>query len=138
MTMTAGRTQAKLKGERKTMSILDWIIVLLYLAAMLAIGFFARGKIETMDDFILGGKRFGRLALIGTIVSTMVGSGMTMGAVGTAYGSGSTSTVPWMYFGFATGLIVMGLIAPKVRETNTRSLAEMMNCRPAHSDYQLL
>lgn len=111
------------------MSILDWIIVLLYLAAMLAIGFFARGKIETMDDFILGGKRFGRLALIGTIVSTMVGSGMTMGAVGTAYGSGSTSTVPWMYFGFATGLIVMGLIAPKVRETNTRSLAEMMNLK---------
>ena len=63
------------------MSILDWIIVLLYLVAMLAIGFFARGKIETMDDFILGGKRFGRLALIGTIESTMVGSGMTMGAV---------------------------------------------------------
>lgn len=111
------------------MSIFDWIIVLLYLVAMLAIGFFARGKIETMDDFILGGKRFGKLALIGTIVSTMVGSGMTLGAVGTSYASGSTSTVPWMYFGFATGLIVMGLIAPKVRETNTRSLAEMMNLK---------
>ena len=108
------------------MSTLDWIVVVVYLAAMLGVGFFAQGKVKTMDDFILGGKRFGKLALIGTIVATMVGSGMTMGAVGTAYNSGSTSTVPWMYFGFATGLIVMGLIAPQVRETGARSLAEMV------------
>lgn len=111
------------------MRALDWIIVLAYLVGLIAVGIFAKGKVQTMDDFILGGKRFGRLALIGTIVATMVGSGMTMGAVGTAYNNGSTSTVPWMYFGFATGLIVMGLIAPKVRETNTRSLAEMINLK---------
>ncbi len=108
------------------MSIIDWVIVVAYLIAMLVIGFFAQGKIQTMDDFILGGKRFGKIALIGTIVATMVGSGMTMGAVGTAYNSGSTGTVGWMYFGFATGLIVMGLIAPKIRETGARSLAEMI------------
>ncbi len=111
------------------MRALDWIIVAAYLIGLIAVGVFAKGKVQTMDDFILGGKRFGKLALIGTIVATMVGSGMTMGAVGTAYNSGSTSTVPWMYFGFATGLIVMGLIAPKVRETNTRSLAEMINLK---------
>lgn len=67
------------------MQLSDWIIIILYLVAMLGIGFFAKGKIQTMDDFILGGKRFGKVALIGTIVATMVGSGMTMGAVGTAY-----------------------------------------------------
>jgi len=109
------------------MGFIDWIIVVLYLVGLLVIGFLAKGKVQTMDDFILGGKRFGRIALIGTIVATMVGSGMTLGAVGTAYNSGSTSTVTWMYFGFATGLIVMGLIAPRVRETGTRSLAEMIN-----------
>lgn len=111
------------------MHIGDWIIIIVYLIAMLAIGFFAKGQIQTMDDFILGGKRFGRVALIGTIVATMVGSGMTMGAVGTAYNNGSTSTVPWMYFGFSVGLLVMGLIAPKVRATNARSLAEIMNIK---------
>lgn len=111
------------------MHIGDWIIIIVYLIAMLAIGFFAKGQIQTMDDFILGGKRFGRVALIGTIVASMVGSGMTMGAVGTAYNNGSTSTVPWMYFGFSVGLLVMGLIAPKVRATNARSLAEIMNIK---------
>lgn len=111
------------------MNIGDWLIIILYLVGMLGIGFIAKGKIQTMDDFILGGKRFGRLALIGTIVATMVGSGMTMGAVGTAYNNGSTSTVPWMYFGFSIGLVVMGLIAPKVRATNARSLAEIMNVK---------
>lgn len=111
------------------MQLSDWIVIILYLVAMLGIGFFAKGKIQTMDDFILGGKRFGKVALIGTIVATMVGSGMTMGAVGTAYNNGSTSTVPWMYFGFSVGLIVMGLIAPQVRETNARSIAEIMNIK---------
>ena len=39
------------------MQLSDWIIIILYLVAMLGIGFFAKGKIQTMDDFILGGKR---------------------------------------------------------------------------------
>lgn len=115
------------KRRENAMTVIDWIIVASYLIGLIVIGVFAKGKVQTMDDFILGGKRFGRLALIGTIVATMVGSGMTLGAVGTAYSSGSTSTVPWMYFGFATGLIVMGLIAPRVREKGTRSLAEMIH-----------
>lgn len=34
-----------------------------------------------------------------------------------------------MYFGFSVGLIVMGLIAPQVRETNARSIAEIMNIK---------
>ena len=43
--------------RRKIMSTLDWIVVVVYLAAMLGVGFFAQGKVKTMDDFILGGKR---------------------------------------------------------------------------------
>ena len=78
------------------MQLSDWIIIILYLVAMLGIGFFAKGKIQTMDDFILGGKRFGKVALIGTIVATMVGSGMTMGAVGTAYNNGPLDVV-WIF-----------------------------------------
>lgn len=35
------------------MQLSDWIIIILYLVAMLGIGFFAKGKIQTMDALFL-------------------------------------------------------------------------------------
>lgn len=105
--------------------IIDWIIIGIYLCGMLAIGFIAKGKIETMDDFILGGRRFNKWALIGTILATMVGSGMLMGAVGNVYVSGATSSAFWIYVGMGIGLITMGVWSKAIRNTNARSLAEI-------------
>ena len=41
------------------MGPIDLIIFALYMVGLVVIGFIAKGKIETMDDFILGGRRFG-------------------------------------------------------------------------------
>ena len=60
------------------MGTIDIIVLILYVVGMLAIGFISKGKINSMDDFILGGKRFNKFALTGTILATMVGSGMMM------------------------------------------------------------
>jgi SSS family solute:Na+ symporter len=109
------------------MSTIDLIIIGLYLVGMIAIGFFAKGQIETMDDFILGGRKFHGFALVGTIMATMVGSGMTMGAVGNAYKFGATGTVFWMYAGFSLGLLFFGLIAGKIRDTGKRTMAEVIS-----------
>ena len=106
-------------------SIIDWIIIAIYLAGMLVIGFIAKGKIETMDDFILGGRRFNKWALMGTILATMVGSGMLMGAVGNVYESGATSSAFWIYVGMGIGLITMGFWSKAIRNTNASALAEM-------------
>lgn len=108
-----------------SISIIDWIIIAIYLAGMLVIGFIAKGKIETMDDFILGGRRFNKWALMGTILATMVGSGMLMGAVGNVYESGATSSAFWIYVGMGIGLITMGFWSKAIRNTNARSLAEI-------------
>ena len=109
------------------MSTIDLIIIGIYLVGMIAVGLFAKGQIKTMDDFILGGRRFNKFALIGTIMATMVGSGMTMGAVGNAYKFGITGTVVWMYAGFSLGLIFFGLIAGKIRDTGKRTMAEVLS-----------
>lgn len=105
---------------------IDIGIVGLYLIGMLALGFFAKGQVNDMDDFILGGKRFGVFALTGTIMATMIGSGMTMGAVGNAYKFGATGTVLYMYVGFAIGLFVFAFITDKIRETGKRTMAEVI------------
>lgn len=106
---------------------IDIIIIGLYLIGMLALGFFSKGQVTDMDDFILGGKRFGTVALTGTIMATMVGSGMTMGAVGNAYANGSGGTVVFMYVGFAIGLFVFSFLTDKIRETGKRSMAEVLS-----------
>lgn len=108
------------------MNTIDLIIVGLYMVGMIAMGFIAKGKIQTMDDFILGGRRFTKFALVGTIMATMVGSGMTMGAVGNAYRFGAGGTVPWMYAGFGLGLLFFGVIAGKIRATGKRTMAEVI------------
>lgn len=109
------------------MGTIDILVLILYVVGMLAIGFISKGKINSMDDFILGGKRFNKFALTGTILATMVGSGMMMGAAGSAYTDGACGTLLWIYLGFGIGLIWMGMMSARVRKTGARSLAEVVS-----------
>lgn len=109
------------------MGTIDYIVIILFLVSMLVIGFIAKGHVKDMDDFILGGKRFNRFALTGTILATMMGSGMTMGAVGSVYTSGIAGSMIWIYGGFAVGLVVLGFMSKSIRNTQARSLAEIVN-----------
>ncbi len=108
------------------MTTIDIIVLFVYMLGMLLIGFYAKGKIQTMDDFILGGKRFNRFALVGTIMATMVGSGMTMGSVGNVYKFGAGGTVFWMYLGFGLGLVFFGAIVKPIRDTGKRTMSEIL------------
>ena len=107
--------------------LLDWIIIAMYLIGMVLIGYIASKKIDTMEDFILGGRRFTVPALVGTILATMVGSGMLMGAVGNVYVQGAESSAFWIYIGMGIGLLTMGIWAKRIRETNAKSLAEIVS-----------
>lgn len=106
------------------MRSIDIIVIVVYMFGMLGIGFYARGKINNMDDFILGGKRFTVFPLTATIMTTMTGAGMTLGMVGAVFKRGSG--IMWDLTGVAIGLFAMALIAAKLRETNKRSLAEVI------------
>ncbi|MEF9922450.1 MAG: sodium:solute symporter family protein [Anaerovoracaceae bacterium] len=109
------------------MGTLDYIVIVLFLVTMLVIGFIAKGQVNNMDDFILGGRRFNKFALTGTILATMMGSGMTMGAVGNVYGNGIGGSMFWIYAGFAIGLFALGFMSKSIRKTGARSLAEIVN-----------
>lgn len=111
------------------MGTIDFIILGIYMIAMIVIGIIASGKIDTMDDFMLGGKRFGIIALSGTIVATMIGSGMTIGAVGNAYSKGASGTVVWMYAGFALGLFFFAALTDRIRNTGARSMGELISMK---------
>ncbi|MCK9217448.1 MAG: sodium:solute symporter family protein [Firmicutes bacterium] len=106
------------------MSTIDMIIVLAYMVGMFIIGLIARSEIKDMDDFILGGKRFGTFSLTATLMATLTGAGMTIGIAGSVVNMGASAI--WTYIGFAIGLFATVYFAPIIRATNKRSLAEII------------
>lgn len=110
------------------MTIVDMIIVVIYIVAMFGVGVYARTKIKSVDDFLIAGNRFKTFSLVGTLVAALTGAGMTMGIVGSVYSYGSG--IIWNFVGCAVGCIVFGLVyCTAVRRTGTRSMAELISGR---------
>ncbi|MBI5881405.1 hypothetical protein HZB90_04705, partial [archaeon] len=68
-------------------STIDVAIILVYLAAMLAIGFFV-GRKETADDFFVNRRKTRTALLVFTLVSTSAGMGTFLGISAAAYETG--------------------------------------------------
>lgn len=64
-----------------------WAIVLVYFAIMIGIGFYYRKKANnSIDDYLVAGRRLGPWLVAGTLAATQVGGGSTMGVAQNAYG----------------------------------------------------
>lgn len=63
------------QASGNTLTSLDWIIIVLYLVAMLAIGWYYNRQNKTEEDYLLGGRRMNPLAvgisLFATLLSTL-------------------------------------------------------------------
>ncbi|ATW26292.1 sodium:solute symporter family protein [Candidatus Formimonas warabiya] len=106
------------------MTILDFIIIVLYMFMMFGLGLVARTKIKSVDDYLLGGHRFNTFALVGTIMATLIGAGLTLGIAGSVYQHGAG--VIWNYLGFGVGLVVFAFMVKRLRGTGKRTMAEVI------------
>ena len=108
---------------------IDLIIIAAYLISMVLIGVVVVKKVQSMDDYYLGGRSFGPLVLMATVCATIIGGSGLMGRAGVAYSSGFKAimtALPYLlgmfiFSGFA-GLIaftMMGTVASQVTATAT-------------------
>ncbi|MDR1043413.1 MAG: sodium:solute symporter family protein [Clostridiales Family XIII bacterium] len=103
----------------------DYIIIIVYIIAMLGVGAYARTRIKSIDDYLVAGNRFKVISLVGTLMAALIGAGMTMGIVGGTYTYGSG--VIWNYIGFAVGLVLFALVySTRMRSTGKRTMAEII------------
>lgn len=109
------------------MGTIDIIIIIFYMLCMIGVGLYAKKKIKTVDDFVLGGRRFNRFALVGTIMATMMGSGMVIGVVSNVYQNGITGSIIWVYGGMAVGMVAIAVMSNRIRKTGAMSFAEIIN-----------
>lgn len=93
-----------------------------YLVAITLFGIYVSRKQSTGEDFLLAGRKVGVVLLMGTTIATCIGTGSTMGAVGTGYSSGWLGAI----YGIATGsgLILTALLFADAREKRFVTMSE--------------
>lgn len=90
--------------------IVDIIIIAAYLVGCLIIGFYKSKKIHNIEEYTLGGRRFGTLVIVATLFATFISASATVGIVEKVYQLGLfyaitcvLAPVFWLIMGFIYG-----------------------------------
>ena len=105
-------------------------VLVLYLAVMVGIGlwFSRRSQVAGSEDFMFAGRRLPRPVLVGTLLATWVGSGTIIGGASFAYTYGPLASI-FFFAGTPVGILVLFLIAGRVREASSRTVPELLEAR---------
>ncbi|GAC18247.1 sodium:solute symporter family protein [Paraglaciecola arctica] len=98
------------------------VVFILYILAMIALGWFVSRKQKTGDDFLLAGRNVPFILSLGTTVATMVGTGSSMGAVGFAYENGWAGALYGI--GGSIGILLLAWIFAPVRRLQFTTMSE--------------
>jgi len=103
-------------------------IVVLYLAAMHGIAFWASRRVRSNDDFMVAGRRLGPFMLAGTLAATEIGGGSSLGVAEKAYGEWGLSAC-WYILAMAITFVLLGFIAPRLRGALVKTVPEYFRQR---------
>jgi Na+/proline symporter len=99
------------------LNLLDWIIIIVYLAGMVALSFFLARRQKNARDYYLGGNQIGPLPIALSTMATQCSTNSLLGApafVAFAAGGG----ILWLQYELAVPfamIILMALIFPVFR-----------------------
>ena len=95
------------------MSIIDIAIFVLYLVAMLGVGFYFMRKNSSTDDYYVGGRKLSSIHIGLSVVATDVGGGFSIGLGGLGFAMGLSGS--WLLFTGLIGAWISGVfLIPKV------------------------
>lgn len=104
------------------------LIVIVYLIAMLGIGFYSTKKISSNEDFMVAGRSLGPILMAGTLSATEIGGGSSLGVVEKAYdkwGLGAS----WYITTMGIAFVILSFIAPKFRKSEVKTVPEYFRRR---------
>ena len=113
-----------------------WTIIIIYMAAMIGIGFYAKTKIKDGNDYHLAGRRLGPIMLAGTLAATEIGGGSSIGVASKAYGEWGLSA-GWYVVSAGIGIILVSFIAPFMRKAMATTVPEIIGRRYGKSSYAI-
>jgi len=98
----------------------------LYFLLMIGIGIFAGRRVNTMEDYLIAGRRLPFYLAVPTIVATWFGAGSCMGVSGTVYSDGFFGVLADP-FGCSLGLIIAGIFfASPLRRLKILTISDLL------------
>src|SRR6187402_3169101 len=98
---------------------MDLFVIALYMAAMIAIGWFARRRASTESDYLVAGRRLGPMLYAGTMAALVMGGGATLGGIGLGYQNGLAGGVA----------LISLLLAPLINRLRVYTVSQMLELR---------
>jgi SSS family solute:Na+ symporter len=106
----------------------DVAIVIAYLVAMIAFGFWGKRRATTESDFLVAGRRLGPLLYAGTLSALVLGGASTIGGVGLGYEYGLSGM--WLVVAIGTGVLLLSLLfAGRIQRLRVYTVSQMLQLR---------
>lgn len=107
-------------------------IVVIYLLAMLGIGYLSSKRVKTNEDFMVAGRHLGPILLAGTLAATEIGGGSSLGVVEKAYGEWHLGAA-WYVIAMGIAFVILSFFASKFRTAEVKTVPEYFRRRYGRS-----
>lgn len=107
---------------------LNIAIVILYLVAMLAFGWWGKSRTKNNSDYLVAGRRLGPFLYTGTMAAVVLGGASTVGGVGLGYKFGISGM--WLVVAIGVGVLLLSLLfAPTLQKLKIYTVSQMLSLR---------
>ncbi|MFC9791679.1 sodium:solute symporter [Streptomyces sp. NPDC057695] len=106
----------------------DYAVIALYLAGMLAMGWWGMRRARSKSEFLVAGRRLGPWMYSGTMAAIVLGGASTIGGVGLGYKYGLSGA--WMVFAIGLGLLALSVFfSARIARLKVYTVSEMLDLR---------
>ncbi|MCC9704033.1 sodium:solute symporter [Streptomyces sp. MNU76] len=106
----------------------DYTVIVLYLAGMLAMGWWGMRRARSKSEFLVAGRRLGPTMYSGTMAAIVLGGASTIGGVGLGYRYGLSGA--WMVFTIGLGLLALSVFfSARIARLKVYTVSEMLDLR---------
>ncbi|KPH99591.1 Na+/solute symporter [Actinobacteria bacterium OK074] len=106
----------------------DYIVIVVYLLGMLAMGWWGMRRARSKSDFLVAGRRLGPVLYSGTMAAVVLGGASTIGGVGLGYRYGLSGA--WMVFTIGVGLLALSVFfSARIARLKVYTVSEMLDLR---------
>lgn len=104
--------------------MLKYLILLLYIIAMIGIGIYSSRKILTSGDYLVAGNKGNMWQITGSLLATIIGSTAILGSSDLAFSQGWAAA--WLLLSAAFGLLLLVFVAPLVKRYGKYTLPQLI------------
>lgn len=106
----------------------DYAVIVVYLAGMLAMGWWGMRRAKSKSEFLVAGRRLGPWMYSGTMAAIVLGGASTIGGVGLGYQYGLSGA--WMVFTIGLGLLALSVFfSARIARLKVYTVSEMLDLR---------